>query len=224
MLFLEDIIDEREPMRILTPHEFDEMMSRGWRAMGEVMTRHNFSFSQGLLCSTIPLRIDLARFKPSKGHQKLLRRAAHLTVKQSPIRVQAHHKDIFIKHTARFTENIPSRIWSFLSEKPDKVPVSGVQIALTAPNEHQPFCYSFSHYGHLAYSATYCCFDPQPQYTRYSPGVVTMLLEIENARQKGCQYYYHGYIYDRPSSFDYKLHFEGIEAYHWKKGEWIGIG
>ena len=44
--------------------------------------------------------------------------------------------------------------------------------------------------------------------------------EIAKAQELGKKYYYHGYVYDVPSQFDYKLNFNNLEAMDWKTGQW----
>jgi arginine-tRNA-protein transferase len=222
LYFFEDVIDETQSMRALSPADFDLMMAQGWRSMGDCFMRHSFSLHNRLLCRAIPLRIRISAFKPSKRHSKIIRQNAALKAHFSAIRITKHHQSVFKNHTVRFTQNPPSRLGLFLSDQPHKIPVKGLQLTLSE-GEALPFAYSFCHIGTEALSATYCCFEPDALYSRYSPGIYTMLLEIEKARELGCQFYYHGYVYDVPSSFDYKLNFEGLEAYDWKEDTWRAL-
>lgn len=219
MYYLEDIIDETQVMRIVSPEEFDRMMAQGWRSMGDCFMRHSFSVYNKLICRAIPLRIRLSEFNYAKRHLKIIKQNAHLQIQFDPISLTNHHRALFKRHTVRFAENPPSRLRLFLSDRPNKIPVKGLQCRLF-DGETLPFAYSFCHIGKEAFSATYCCFEPEARYNRYSPGIYTMLLEIEKALELGCLYYYHGYVYDVPSSFDYKLNFEGLEAYDWKADTW----
>ena len=209
-------------MRVLLPEEFDLMMAQGWRSMGDCFMRHSFSVHNKLICRAIPLRIRINDFQYSKSHLKIIKKNAHLKTRFGPIAITNHQRAVFKNHTTRFAENPPSRIGLFLSDRPHRIPVKGLQISLF-DGDVLPFAYSFCHVGKNALSATYCCFEPDTRYNRYSPGIYTMLLEIEKARELGCQYYYHGYAYDVPSSFDYKLNFEGLEAYDWKEDVWRGL-
>jgi arginine-tRNA-protein transferase len=220
--FLEDIIDESFPMQQVAPEVFDRLMAMGWRAMGMDFIRHSFSLHRTQLCKTIPLRIALKDYRPRKSHLKLLRRNRHLCVQTAPIEVTPWHKAVFQAHTARFEENAPDNLYLFLSNEARKVPVQGMQISIAEP-DCLPFAYSFAHSGARCMSATYCCFLPYAPYTSYSPGIHTMLLEIEKAVEMGLDYYYHGYVYNVPSQFDYKLHFEGLEAYNWKEDVWMAL-
>jgi arginine-tRNA-protein transferase len=47
-----------------------------------------------------------------------------------------------------------------------------------------------------------------------------MLLELMLAQELGKKFYYHGYAYNVPSQFDYKLNFNALEAFDWQTGTW----
>ena len=54
----------------------------------------------------------------------------------------------------------------------------------------------------------------------YMVQTITMLLELIKAREMGKRFYYHGYCYDVPSQFDYKMNFHNLESMDWKTGIW----
>ena len=64
-------------------------------------------------------------------------------------------------------------------------------------------------------------FDPDE--SRRSLGVYTILLAIERARSMGQRHYYPGYASREPSPYDYKKNFAGLEEYDWR-GRWLPLG
>jgi arginine-tRNA-protein transferase len=214
--FLDDVIDERYPMEVLEPTVFDDFLSNGWRLLGQSLVRHNFSVCRGEICKTIPLRIRLDDFEPSKSQRQLLRRNAVLTVKRSPIRFSQKKSHLFGLHTKRLQERQPASLASFLNPRSALVPVKGQEWRVFL--EQQFIACSFFHLGEQAVSGTYCIFDPA--YGQFSLGTYTMLLELMLAKELGKKYYYHGYTYNVPSQFDYKLNFEALESFKWTTGEW----
>lgn len=216
--FLEDIIDDSLPMQTLQPAVFDRLLSQGWRVLGHQLLRHSFASHDGVLCRTIPLRIDLERFYLSKRQKTLMRRhQAQLDVQYGPIQPNAHVVELFHRHAERFDALRPKQFGSFIGERAQVEPVPGMQLSVRE-GDNAPLAYSFIHLGQTAVSGTYCIFEPGC--TRFSPGIFTLLLEIEKARDLGKRYYYHGYVYDVPSSYGYKLQFHGLEAMDWKSGLW----
>ena len=62
-----------------------------------------------------------------------------------------------------------------------------------------------------------------PELTRRSLGIFTMLKVIEFAMQNGKELYYQGYSYEGESFYDYKKRFHGTESYDWR-GNWRTFG
>ncbi len=216
---LEEIIDERLNMQPLSPSDFDALMARGWRLLGFSIVRHNYGIHHEELCRTIPLRIRLD-YPPllSRSQRKLLRRNAHLEVRFGPINITAEKKELFLEHTRRFKASVPNSIFCFLHPNP-ALPVPGMELCVF--DRGKLIACSYMHTGRKAASATYCFFDPN--YAHYRLGIFTMLLEIEMARKMGKKFYYHGYCYDVPSPFDYKLNFYQLEQMNWKTGAWTPL-
>ena len=217
--YLEDIIDESVEMQLLEPPVFDSYMAEGWRLLGHSIVRHNFSVCRGKMCRTVPLRIRLEGFQFSKSQRRLLRRAAELDVIYGPISLTPAKTQLFTQHAlARFEERRPESIASFLNHKSHLEPVMGMEFSVST-RDGAPLACSFIHIGESVVSGTYCFFDPGER--RYSLGALTMLLEIAKAQELEKKYYYHGYVYDVPSQFDYKLNFNNLESMDWNTGGWM---
>jgi arginine-tRNA-protein transferase len=214
---LEDIVDESVALQALHPVIFDDYLSEGWRLLGYSIVRHNYSLCRGQFCRTIPVRIKLDGFEFSKSQRKLLRRNHHLEVAYKPIALGPAHDALFRRHSERFGERRPSQVASFLGPNAHREPVTGMEFSVRngGPN---PIACSYVHIGSETMSGTYCFFDPEIPHL--SLGSYTMLLELLKALELGKKYYYHGYVYDVPSQFDYKMNFHNLEAMDWKTGLW----
>lgn len=218
--FLEDIIDESVELAPLEPAEFDLLLQGGWRLLGYSVIRHNFAVCRGRICQTIPLRIRLDEtFTFSKSQRKLLRRNADLEIRFGPVAITPEKEALFIRHTGRFSDRQPLSIYSFLHPNAREIPVPGTEISVY--DAGKLIACSYFHLGETAISATYCFFDPA--YEQRSLGSYTMLLELQIAREMGKKFYYHGYCYDVPSQFDYKMNFNNLDAMDWKSGAWVPI-
>lgn len=218
--FLENVIDERAELVQLEPAVLDRILSEGWRLLGRRFVRHNFSTWHRQLCRTIPLRVRLENFELSKSQRQILRRNADLRVLSSAARFDAERERLFDLHRERFYEKQATTLASFLhSESPHQLPTEGRELAVHLDGEL--IACSFFHIGLKAVSGTYCVFDPA--YSRRSLGTLTMLLELLIAKERGMDFYYHGYTHDTPSQFDYKLNVTGLERMNWETGEWSPI-
>lgn len=220
--FIEDIVDDSLPMQMLAPDFFDTCLAQGWRILGGRLLRHSFASHDYMMCRTIPLRIRLSDFRLSKGQRALMRRhTALLEARYGPIKVTPHTIEMFHRHSERFHYLKPQRFFNFIGERAHLEPVTGM--SFTVFDQHPaPIAYSFMHLGQTAVSGTYCIYEPH--YPQLSLGIYTLLLEITKAQELGKQFYYHGYVYDVPSPYDYKLQFHGLELMDWKTGGWQAVG
>lgn len=212
----ENIIDERMPMEATDPEQFDQYLQSGWRLLGYSYIRHNITFCRGEVCNTIPMRIRLQDFTFSESQLKLMRKKSRPRFEINAINLSPHTEYLFEKHCDRLTEQRPASIFSFLSPHAAHVPVNGLEIRLFDDDQH--FASSFMHLGKQSVSGTYCVFDPA--FAHHSPGSLTMLLELEYAKNQGFEYYYHGYVNSVPSQFDYKLNYNNLESYNWETSVW----
>lgn len=203
-------------MEVLAPSVFDTFLLKGWRLLGQSLVRHNFSVCRGKICNTVPLRIRLDDFEFSKSQRQLLRRNQSLIAKRSTIRLSQQKFRLFDLHVNRLHERQPASLASFLNPFSGQVPVPGQEWRIY--EDKQLIACSFFHLGGEAVSGTYCIFDPA--FSQYSLGTYTMLLELQLAKEQGKKYYYHGYAYNVPSQFDYKLNFNALESMDWESGTW----
>jgi leucyl-tRNA---protein transferase len=196
--------------------EFDGMMEIGWRMLGSSFIRHNVTFWDDEICKTVPLRINLQKFQLSKSQRKVLRKNGDLDISLAVPKLTPEKHELFHKHTARFNQNKPESLYSFLSDYCHVLPVPGAEIVVSE-NENLIAC-SYSHVGENCLNSTYCYFDPAHQ--ARSLGLLTLLVEIIYAIKMNKKYYYLGYCYNIPSQFDYKKKFNGLEVMDWETLKW----
>lgn len=75
---------------------------------------------------------------------------------------------------------------------------------------------SFFDVGERSVSAVCAMFEPEE--TRRSLGIFTMLLVIRHAIAAGKKFYYPGYAYEGNSFYDYKKRFAALEVFDWNAG------
>lgn len=199
-----------------TPGMMDFLWSKGWRHFGQEFFRYSISFDEDGQRLIQPLRLDLAKFSPSKSQRRVLRRNADLTVKF--VRASLHDEvcDMFQRHKERFVSNVPEQLANFLGEQP------GLLIAChecQVRDGERLLAASFMESSTTAGSGVYGIFEPE--FTDRSLGIFTMLSEIQWCLDHGLKYYYSGYATREPSHYDYKKRFAGLEIFDWESGTWI---
>lgn len=200
----------------VSPADIDMIWADGWRNFGANFFRNQIDYVDEKWIEIVPLRINLEKFSFRKHQRKLLRQQAETIVRYQPIAIDAEREAMFQKHIHRFKENKPNALANFLGESPGIIPTLALECALY---DEQQKCYACSYFGVGAssISSIYAIFDTD--YADRSPGLHTLLEEINFAQAHGKQYVYLGYSHKVSSYYNYKKNFNGLEAYDWQ-GNW----
>jgi leucyl-tRNA---protein transferase len=197
------------------PREMDALWAEGWRHFGPVFFRYRRAEYGGRGCTVMPLRVDLARFAPSRSQRRVLAKNRDARVSFEPTVVTPEMERMFERHRGRFTFAVPDSLDSFLSFEPSSIPCPNVSILVRLGGRLAAV--SFLDVGRRATSAVYAMFDPAE--SRRSLGIFTMLEAIRYSRARGRRHYYPGYACLEPSVYDYKKNFAGLEHFDWR-GAW----
>lgn len=202
-------VDEQFPDNS-TLKSFDEHMADGSYHYNQKFWRYSISGQ----FRTIPLRIRLKDIKFSKSQRRVLRINADLTIEMLPLEVikDSDEYKLFQRHKMRFGQNAPAELKLSRGERNKKFCVfeDGKLVAA-----------SFFEMGVNTSYGYYAIFDPEIEWR--SLGIFTMLKEIEYATEQGNEFYYLGYAFDKPTLYDYKKRFHGLESYDWKTGKWVNF-
>lgn len=202
----------------ITPHELDFLLADGWRHFGNFFFRDTMSWHDDRLCQIIPLRIHLAKFVASKSQRKILRKNQDIKIVFRDAFIDEEKEILFYRHCARFKSNIPSSIYDFLSHDPAHIPGHIMECCLF--EENKLYAVSFIDIGYTSTSSVYAMFDPA--YSHRSPGLHTLLCEINFSIENKKKFLYTGYSFQETSHYDYKKKFKGTEFYNWE-GEWFDL-
>lgn len=205
-------INDQLEIEKVSAKELDFYLSNGFRHFGTLFFRYNISIYENDYVLVLPLRIRLSNFQLSKKYRKLLRQNSDLEFVFRDAFIDNEKEELFYKHSKRFKENIPSSIYTFVSDAPAIKPCSTKECSVFW--EKKLIAYSFLDMGEESTSSIYAVFDPE--YSKRSLGIYTMLLEIGHSIYTGKNFYYPGYAYNRASFYDYKKRFEGIEFFDWR--------
>ncbi len=199
------------------PEHMDLLWANGWRHFGSFFFRYSTTVWNGQVCTVLPLRIDLEHFCLSKSQKRVLARNRDLEVVIRDTVIDDEKEELFFRHVVRFDHNIPNSIFDFLSTQPATIPCQNQEICVYG-KDGALLAASFLDLGQQATSAVYAMFDPEE--TKRSLGIFTMLIAIRYSIERGCQFYYPGYAYREPSFYDYKKRFSALNYFDWW-GDWI---
>ena len=197
----------------------DELWAGAWWHLGTTFFRQGSLPWRGEMTRLLHLRLRLERYSPSESQRRVLRRNADLRVVPVKAQLDERRRELFDRHKLRFTENIPSSLEDFLGPHPSSVPVPTIEFGIYSGDELVAASYLAC--GQESVASLYGFFAPE--WSRRSLGVLTMLHEIQFARERGYRIYYPGYALVKPSSMDYKKRFHGLESFDWTDG-WKPFG
>ncbi len=197
-----------------SPAQMDRLWAEGWRHFGIVFVRYYTAVHDTQQFTVLPLRIDLERFGLSRSQKRVLAKNRDAKVLLRSSFVDHEKQALFEKHRLRFDENVPTSLFNFLSTVPASLPC--VNLELCVYLGERLIGVTFLDFGERATSAVYAMFDPAE--TKRSVGIFMMLKSIEAAARRGYRYYYPGYAYREPFSYDYKKRFTGLEYLDWAEG------
>ena len=201
------------------PERMDELWAEGWRHFGPIFFRYGRWRHGGRSLTITPLRLDLARFALSRSQRRVRARNRDLRVEVRPTAPDAETFEMFEAHRRRFRTDVPDSLHDFLSPlAPSEVPCRNETIRVYAGA--RLVAAHFLDVGDGATSSVYSIFDPEE--SRRSLGVYTILLAVEHSQRLGCRHYYPGYACREPSPYDYKKNFAGLEEYDWR-GRWTPL-
>lgn len=207
-------LDQSFERERVSPDLMDGLWAQGWRHFGTYFFRYSLSWHGGAIYTVMPLRIDLDRFSPSRSQRRILAKNRDARVVIGETAINPDKERLFFMHARRFREGRPTSIYDFLSEEPASIPCRNQEICVYLGG--RLIAASFLDVGRTATSAVYAMFDPEE--SRRSLGIFTMLVALRHSRELGCRYYYPGYAYYEPSLYDYKKNFAGLEHLDWEQG------
>ena len=197
-----------------SPAKMDRLWAEGWRHFGIIFVRYRTSVHGSRRFTVLPLRVNLELFTLSRGQKRVLAKNRDTQIVIRPTSIDREKAALFESHRLRFQENVPTSLYNFLSTNPAEVPCVNLELCVYFGDKLLGV--TFLDLGATATSAVYAIFDPLE--AKRSVGILMMLHSIRLSRQHGCRYYYPGYAYNEPFTYDYKKRFSGLEYLDWHQG------
>lgn len=190
----------------------DQFLAEGWIHTGEHLIRKPFYpyKSQGI--RNIPVRVRLSEFSLSKHQRRVLKKNTDVRIDVRPLAITRQDEELFDRHKQRFGIAPPKSIY-------DVIPISPfTEIRkITVTEENRLIGVSYLDVGTTSTYSIYAMFEPSIEWR--SLGILTILKEIEFSISEGKEFYYLGFVYAKPSFYDYKKHLRGLEIFDWR-GNW----
>lgn len=191
-----------DPYRKMTMALYDLLLQQGFRRSGEYVYKPGCE-----ACSAcISLRIPVARFIPSRGQRRVLKRHQNGRLLRQPAQYNQFHFDMYKRyllqrhHDSDMCYGNTESYMEFLSSS-----WSQTEFIEFRDDDDRCFAVSVVDVTTTALSAVYTFFDPD--YARFSPGQLAILRLIELARDQGKTWLYLGYWIEQCRKMSYKTNY-----------------
>ncbi len=209
-----DFFQRFESSRI-TPTTLDALLSDGWRHHGCSFFRDVYGQVGRRFSLILPLRLRVADCRLSKSQRRVMRTNSDLQVEFAAAGLDEDKRRLFDLHRRRFHENVPEKLEDFLGNQPAYIPCQVAECRVYL--KRRLIAASFFDLTSSSLSSIYAIFDPAEE--SRSPGIFTLLCELEFARRSGLHHLYLGYAHADATHYDYKKRFDATEFYDWR-GVW----
>ncbi|HNU92632.1 MAG TPA: arginyltransferase [Spirochaetota bacterium] len=192
--------------------ELDGLISAGWRKFGIYYFRPSCPGCE----SCVPLRVPVAGFRPSKGQRRVIRKNIRTEARFGPLSYRPEVYSIYREHSlARFGrgEDLEDFLSNFYRES-----CPALQSEYYEGGRLMAVGFLDRSSGGL--SSVYFVF--RTEFARNSPGIYSVIREIELAASLGLPYYYLGYCVEGCPRMEYKAEFRPFERYSWRESRWLG--
>lgn len=189
----------------VSPAAYHELMDRGLRRSGNILYRTRCEGCR--MC--VPIRVPAAEFAPTKGQRRVLRRNADVQMSLHEPDLTAEKHDLYKRYLVAQHDKSPQggdieSMREFLYSSC----VATVEIEYRDP-DGRLLGVSICDISRRSISSVYHFFEPEE--SRRSIGVFSVLREIELCRQKGIPHYYLGYWVNGCQAMQYKARYQPHE-------------
>jgi len=201
------------------PHKkLDEYLARGWFRMGQMIFTCRFLCFDGKLYTAVWTRLSLKDYTFRKSVRKIMTRnnkRFQVVVRRAIF--DKEKNDLYTIHRQRFGGYVSSNLRKSLFGDADYNIYDTWETCVY--DEGKLVGASFFDLGNDSIASIMGLFHPD--YSKYSLGFYTMLLEIEFGMKTGADYYYPGYVVPFYKKFDYKLRIGNTEYFDPDNGKWF---
>ncbi len=213
-------IDKHTPS-FISGAELDAYLAKGWYRMGQdIFTCYLLHFNRQVY-SSLWLRLPLKGYEFRSGIRKILRRNGRkFQIFYRPATIDIEKELLYQKYRKDFKGDLPPSLKEALMDGGKTNIYNTYETAVY--DGRRLMAFSFFDLGENSLASIKGVYDPD--YSAYSLGFYTMLLEIEYGLQNNFEYFYPGYFVPGYSRFDYKLRIgkpEEVEFYDSGTMRWL---
>lgn len=201
----------------LSPSDLDYYLSRGWFRNSVMLHNSKVICLDQKISSILNIRLDLEDYQPSKSLRKILKKnKKEFTFQIGPVKLTEEKEELYRQHLHKFKGFLFSSLEQFLFANISNSVFDTFELCIF--KEEELVGYSLFDLGNSSMASLLAVYNSN--YGSYSPGIYSMLLEVEYALSLGLKHYYPGYVLNNSDDFDYKLRM-GNMKYLNSRGQWV---
>lgn len=213
------MITEREYPKKILPEELDHYLAKGWYRMGQSIFTCHFLWFGERLYSAVWLRLDLRDFSFNKKQRKIMQRnRKHFHYVYRPAKLDIAKEILYQKYKTKFDGRLAPNLKESLQDGADFNIYNTYEICVYDEDNHL-VAFSFFDVGEKSIASIQGIYDHD--YSTYSLGYYTMLLEMKYGLEHHIAHYYPGYIVPGYQRFDYKKRIGAVDYYDIKQEKWL---
>jgi len=182
--------------------DYDDLLARGWFRGNGIVYRSEVVCIDSKVYGIRNIRFPVCAFSMRKCHQKLFaKNNKSFTIRVGTPQCDPQREALYQGLKSRFKAFVHDTLEGLLLSPRLGAEFDAMEIAVY--DGERLVAVSYVDVGDRSMASILCVYDQT--YKKNSPGIFTMLVEMDLAKRLGLDYYYPGYVLDEPSAFDYKL-------------------
>ena len=203
--------------KMLPRTKLDEYLAKGWFRMGQMIFTCHFLFFEDKLYSAVWLRLNLDEYKFKKRQRKIFRRNQEQfkTIIQKA-NFSQEKEDLYQRYKVRLGGYVPATLKESLLDNSPRNIYDTYECCVY--DGDRLIAVSYFDVGSNSIASIKGIYDLD--YSKYSLGFYTMLVEMKTGMDNDKQYYYPGYFVPGYEKFDYKLRIGPVDYYDFRTQKW----
>ncbi len=201
----------------LSPEELDAYLANGWYRMGQSIFTTHFLCFRDQFYSAIWVRLSLKNYTFSKSLRKLIRRNYEaFEIRFQPAEITEEKEALYQKYKKDFPGQLAPTLEDSLHEGFEGNVFNTYETLVYDGDKLVAF--SFFDLGDKSAASILGVYDYD--YSKYSLGLFTVLLEIIFCMNNDFELFYPGYVVPGNSRFDYKLRIGDVDYFDLNTRNW----
>ncbi|MCB0706332.1 MAG: arginine-tRNA-protein transferase [Saprospiraceae bacterium] len=208
---------EKHYLDRISGKQLDTYLDKGWYRMGQAVFTCRFLIFNGVLFTSIWIRLSLKNYVFSKRKRKRMNQLnARFRTIIRPFEVTAEKEKLYRIYREQFPAKIAPSLASALLDDTENNIFNTQEIAIY--DGDKLIAFSTFDLGEKSIASILGVYHPD--YAKFSLGVYTMLLEVQYGQKNGYDLFYPGYVVPGYSKFDYKLQIGEVDYYDELTSKW----